>query len=161
LVRDVDVEEVIRALDSFYCYNLVVMHWAEAVANRLEGPAAFLLGDELAEVAESSHAAAHALADRIGALGGAVTADPGELVERSPLVEFALPGSFSDVSVIIGYALEQVQAVIGTYGGFLELVRGRDELSYQLVLRLLADEVHREADIEAALQNQDGSARPG
>ena len=90
-----------------------------------------------------------------------LTADPGELVERSPLVEFALPGSFTDVSVIIRYALEQVQAVIGAYGEFLELVRGRDELSYQLVLRLLADEVHREADIEAALQNQDESGGPG
>jgi hypothetical protein len=75
LVRDVGVKDVIGSLDSSYCYNLVVMHWAEAVANRLEGPASFLLGAELEEVAAHSHSAAKALAGRIGDLGAAVTAD--------------------------------------------------------------------------------------
>src|SRR5215510_10248592 len=43
LVRNVEVKEVVRSLDRFYCYNLAVMHWAEALANCLQGPAAFLL----------------------------------------------------------------------------------------------------------------------
>ena len=153
LVRNVEVKDVVRSLDRFYCYNLAVMHWAEALANRLEGPAAFLLGSELEEVAEHSHAAAKALADRSGDLGGAVTADPGQLVERSPLAEFSLPGSFSDVGTILRYAAGQVRVIIGDYGAFLDRVRGNDELSYRLVLGLLGDEVHREAEIEAALEN--------
>ncbi len=161
LVRNVEVKEVVRSLDRFYCYNLAVMHWAEALANRLEGPAAFLLGSELEEVAEHSHSAAKALAVRIGDLGGAVTADPGQLVERSSLAEFSLPASFSDVGTILRYAVEQVQVIIRDYGAFLDRVRGNDELSYQLVLRLLRDEVHREADIEAALQDGGGPAGPG
>ena len=161
LVRNVEVKEVVRSLDRFYCYNLAVMHWAEALANRLEGPAAFLLGSELEEVAEHSHTAAKALADRIGDLGGAVTADPAQLVERSPLAEFSLPASFSDVGTILRYAVGQVRVIIRDYGAFLDRVRGNDELSYQLVLGLLGDEVHREADIEAALHDGSGPAGPG
>jgi len=161
LVRNVEVKDVVRSLDRFYCYNLAVMHWAEALANRLQGPAAFLLSSELEDVAEHSHTAAKALADRIGDLGGAVTADPGQLVERSPLAEFSLPASFSDVGTILRYAVKQVQAIIRAYGTFLDRVRGNDELSYQLVLRLLGDEVHREAEIEAALEDGAGPAGLG
>jgi ferritin-like protein len=94
-----------------------------------------------------------------------VTADPGQLVERSPLAEFSLPASFSDVGTILRYAVGQVQAIIREYGAFLDRVRGNDELSYQLVLRLLRHEVHREAEIEAALEDGGGPAgsagRPG
>ena len=69
--------DVIDALDSFYCHNVIAALWADAVANRLEGMAIYLLSDEIPEVAEHARAAARRLADRIGDLGGAITADPG------------------------------------------------------------------------------------
>jgi hypothetical protein len=34
---DLAVQDVIDALDGFYCHNVVVSLWADAVANRLEG----------------------------------------------------------------------------------------------------------------------------
>jgi hypothetical protein len=67
---------IIDALDSFYCYNITAALWADAVINRLEGLAISLLGDELAEIADRARAAARRLADRIGDLCGAITADP-------------------------------------------------------------------------------------
>ena len=67
---------VMDALDSFYCHNVIAALWADAVANRLEGMAIYLLSDEIPEVAEHARAAARRLADRIGDLGGAITADP-------------------------------------------------------------------------------------
>jgi hypothetical protein len=33
---DLAVEDVIDALDSFYCHNVVVSLWADAVANHVE-----------------------------------------------------------------------------------------------------------------------------
>jgi hypothetical protein len=74
---DLPAEDVIDALDSFYCHNVVAGLWADAVANRLAGPAIYLLSDELPEVAGHARAAAGRLAGRIGDLGGAVTGDPG------------------------------------------------------------------------------------
>ena len=43
---DLAVDDVIEALDRFYCHNVVVSLWADAVANRLEGMAIYLLSDE-------------------------------------------------------------------------------------------------------------------
>jgi hypothetical protein len=84
---DTATTEIIDTLDSFYCYNVIAALWADAVINRLEGLAIFLLGDKLAEIADRARAAARRLADRIGDLGGAITADPRQLLDRS------IPGS--------------------------------------------------------------------
>ena len=151
LIKGIDVEEIVDTLDSYYCYNLVVMHFSHALRNRLEGQAAFLLGDELEENAEHGLKAAKKLADRIGDLGGVVSADPTQFVERSPLEEFSLPDSNSEVGVILGFVLERIRMIIGEYGAFLERVRGRDEISHLLVLDLLKEQVARESEIEAAL----------
>jgi ferritin-like protein len=151
LIKGIDVEEIVDTLDSYYCYNLVLMHFSHALRNRLEGQAAFLLGDELEENAEQGLKAAKKLADRIGDLGGVVSADPTQFVERSPLEEFSLPDSNSEVGVILGFVLERIRMIIGEYGAFLERVRGRDEISHLLVLDLLKEQVARESEIEAAL----------
>ncbi len=89
--RGLDVEEVVGSLDRFYCYNISVSLWADAVANRLAGPALYLLADELAEVAQHAGAAATKLAARIGDLGGAVTADPGNWSNASPATSRSQP----------------------------------------------------------------------
>jgi ferritin-like protein len=151
VVRGIEVDDVVGRLDSFYSYNLVVMHFSLALGNRLEGQASFLLGDELKEVSEEALEAAKKLAGRIGELGGTVTADPALLVERSPLSGFSLPESNSEAGVILGHVLERVRMIVGEYGAFLEEVRGHDELSYHLVLTLLAEQVARASEIEAAL----------
>jgi hypothetical protein len=109
------------------------MHFSQALGNRLEGQVSFLLGDELEGVVEAGLQAAKKLADRIGELRGAVTADPALLVERSPLPEFSLPESNSEMGVTLGHVLERVRIIIGEYGAFLEEGRGRDELSHRLV----------------------------
>jgi len=66
---DTTTTEIIDTLDSFYCYNITAALWADAVINRLQGLAIFLLGDELAEVADGARAAARQLAGRIGTSG--------------------------------------------------------------------------------------------
>jgi ferritin-like protein len=147
---DTTTTEIIDTLDSFYCYNITAALWADAVINRLQGLAIFLLGDELAEVADRARAAARQLAGRIGDLGGAITADPRQLLDRSIPVEFALPDC-SGVASIGEYGLQRLNAIIGAYKAFLDRVRGTDDLSFHLVLDLLAAETHQRADLQAAL----------
>ena len=148
---DSTAHNVIDDLDSFYCHNVVASLWADAVANRLEGMAIYLLSDELPEVAEHARAAARRLADRIGDLGGAITADPRHLLDRAPGgTEFAIPDC-SDPRAIAGYALDRLNVLIRAYQAFLDTVRGRDDVSFALVVGLLAAEAHRRADAMAAL----------
>jgi len=68
---DVTTKNVIDDLDSFYCHNIVASLWADAVANRLEGMAIYLLSDELPEVAE--HGAQRPAA---WPTGSAISAEP-------------------------------------------------------------------------------------
>jgi len=151
---DLAAEDVIDALDSFYCHNVVAALWADAVANRLEGPAIYLLSDEIPEVAEHARAAAAQLADRIGDLDGAVTADPRQLIDRAPGGnEFAIPDC-SDPRAITTYALQRLNIIIAAYQAFLDTVRGHDDVSFALVVSLLAAETHRRADVKAALAGQ-------
>lgn len=148
---DITTQELIDDLDSFYCHNHLVALWADAVANRLEGLAIYLLSDELPEVAEHARAAARRLADRIGDLGGAVTADPRQLIDRAPGGnEFTIPDC-SDPRAITSYALQRLDVIVTAYQAFLDKVRGRDDVSFALVVRLLGAETHRRADVLAAL----------
>lgn len=147
-----DTEQTIRALDGFYCANVVVSLWADAVGNRLEGPAIFLLTDELAEVSEHARAAAQQLADRIGDLGGEITADPRQLLDNAPRDrDYELPDC-GDVRSIIEIGLHELGVIITAYEQFLARVRDTDPVSHQLVTRLLGEETHRRADIEAAMR---------
>ncbi len=147
---DLAAQDVIDALDSFYCHNVVVALWADAVANRLEGLAIYLLSDDLPEVAEHARAAARRLADRIGDLGGAVTGDPRQLLDRAPGdTEFTIPDC-SDPRAITTYALKRLDVIIEAYQAFLDKVRGRDDVSFALVVGLLGAETHRRADVMAA-----------
>jgi len=147
---DTATTEITDTLDSFYCYNIAAALWADAVINRLEGLAIFLLRDELAKVADRARAAARRLADRIGDLGGAITADPRQLLDRSIPVDFALPDC-SDITSIGEYALQRLNTIIAAYEAFLDQVRGTDDVSFHLVLKLLAAETHQRADLQAAL----------
>jgi ferritin-like protein len=155
---DLAAQDVIDALDSFYCHNVIVALWADAVANRLEGMAIYLLSDELPEVAEHARKAAARLADRIGDLGGAITADPRQLIDRAPGEnEFTIPDC-SSPRAIASYALHRLDIIIDAYQAFLDKVRGHDDVSFALVVRLLAAETHRRADATAALAGQGAPA---
>ena len=149
---DPNIKDVIDTLDSFYCHNVVAGLWADAVANRLEGLAIYLLSDE---VAERACDAAARLAGRIGDLGGAITADPRQLLDRAPgNYEFTIPDC-ADPRAIASYALQRLDVIIAAYQAFLDQIRGRDDVSFALVVGLLAAETHRRADVAAALAGPD------
>jgi hypothetical protein len=69
---DLAAQDVIDALDSFYCHSVVSI-WADAVAYLLEGLAIYLLSYELPEFADQARAAARRLDDWIGDLADAVS----------------------------------------------------------------------------------------
>jgi ferritin-like protein len=153
-----NIKAVIGALDSFYCHNVIVSLWADAVANRLEGLAIYLLSDELPEVAEHARKAAARLADRIGDLGGAITADPRQLLDRAPRQLRVHHPRLLRPPAITSYALQRLDVIIAAYQAFLDKIRGRDDVSFALVVGLLATETHRRSDVAAALAGQETPA---
>jgi ferritin-like protein len=82
--------------------------------------------------------------------GSSSTAPPAAPSSRFP--------DCSDPRAITSYALQRLNVIIAAYQDFLDQVRGRDDVSFALVVGLLAAETHRRADIEAALAMQPAAA---
>ena len=151
LIRGMDIQEIINALDSFHAQSWVVVHFSLALKNRLEGQTAFLFSKELEDKAQESMKHAKKLAERIAELGGTETGDPTEFVMLSPLKRFSMPSSNSDVDGILSFILKLEQSIIKTYGDFLDRIRGKDDITYHVLREILEDEVKRESEIESVL----------
>lgn len=143
--------ELVDELDRLYCYEQVVAHWCDAVENRLTGLAAFVLPDELAEVASAARTVGDRLAARIAQLDGTITADPSEFVSRAPIDGFELPVNFADLAEILAVAIGYERAVIVRYGELVDRLREVDIVSYRLLAKILSDKLAREDEIEAVL----------
>lgn len=153
LIKGIDIQEIIDTLDSFHAQSWVVVHFSQALKNRLEGQAAFLLSKELEDKAQESIKHARKLAERITDLGGSETGDPTEFVMLSPLKRFSMPSSTSDVKVILSYILEQEQKIIRKYGDFMIKIRDKDDLTFHLLREILEDEIRHESEIESIVIN--------
>jgi bacterioferritin len=151
LIRGIDVQEIIDALDSFHAQSWVVVHFSLGLKNRLEGQATFLLSKELEDKAQESMKHAKKLAERIAELEGTETADPTEFVMLSPLKRFSMPSSNSDVNEILSFILKLEQFIIKTYGNFLDRIRDKDDVTYHVLREILEDEVKRQSEIESFL----------
>jgi ferritin-like protein len=149
LLRGVDPEAVVADLDRLRAAHVVAEQWLLAVENRVEGPAHFLLEDELQEQIEIHRQAAAALAERVAELDGAITGDPTKLLELSGLGSFEMPADASDPAAITDYALERVRRLIGAYAETLDRTRDADELTHRLLLKLVRRQVATEAELEA------------
>jgi hypothetical protein len=94
----------------------------ESHRDRPTGVASILLETELPEQV----ALAERHAGRIGQLGGAITHDPTQFVDRAQLPSPELPDDPDDLDSVLRYALEQEQRTIDRYGPLLDRVRGLD-----------------------------------
>jgi hypothetical protein len=110
-------------------------------------------------MATQSLASASLLAARIGDLGGAVTADPAQIVRRTRLREFSLSESAGDTGSILRHARAQSRTRGKAWSAFLAQVREKDDLSYHLILELLWRQVARAASTSAARKCVVGIAR--
>jgi ferritin-like protein len=143
--------EVADELDRLYCYEQVVVHWCTGVENRLIGFASFVVAGELRKVAAEAGAVGELLAGRIAQLGGAITADPTEFVERAPIEELRLPVDYSDVDEILTLAISYERTVIADYHNLLSGLREYDVITHRLLGEILAGKLAREDELEAAL----------
>jgi len=146
-----DGADVADELDRLYCYEQVVSHWCTGVENRLIGFASFLLADELRKVAGEARATGEQLAARVAQLGGEITTDPTEFVERAPIEELRLPRDYSDVKEILTIAIDYERTAIADYHNLLSGLRDYDVITHLLLAEILTGKLAREDELEAAL----------
>jgi ferritin-like protein len=153
--------EVADELDRLYCYEQVVVHWCMGVENRLIGFASFILGEELRKVAADARAVGDQLAARIAQLGGEITADPREFVDRASIEELRLPRDYSDVEEILSLAIRYERTATADYHNLLSGLRDYDVITHRLLAEILAAKLAREDELEAALTDTAKAPAPG
>lgn len=151
LVHGLEPADLADDLDRLYCFEQASIHWARAVENRLTGLAAFVLGEPLRAHVALAESHAKRLVARIAQLGGAITPDPTQFLERSPLATVQIPHDTSDPSAVPRYALAQQQQAIDSYGQLLDRTRGLDAVTERLLSSILTDKVAQEDEIESAV----------
>jgi len=106
---------------------------------------------ELEEHALEELKHADMLTERILQLGGIPILNPNDWKEQTNC-GYSAPKDFN-VRPILKQNIEGERCAIAIYKELLEFVRGKDDISFQIILEILKEEVKHEDDLENILEN--------
>jgi len=147
IVKGIEIDEVIRLLNKAYADEWLAYYQyyiEEKVVTGIMKDAAVA---ELAQHAADELRHADMVAQRILQLGGTPLLNPRQWFEESNC-GYEEPEDF-DVVAILQDAIKGEQCAISTYSELAELTRNKDIVTYDIVSRILADEVEHEEDLQA------------
>ncbi|MDQ1264400.1 MAG: bacterioferritin [Campylobacterota bacterium] len=147
IIKGLEISEIIKLLNKAYADEWLAHYQYFIESKVIKG-----IMKDAAIVELNQHAAdelrhATMLADRIIQLGGTPLLSPKEWMKKSNC-GYDEPKDF-DVVSILKDAIKGEQCAINTYSGLLELTKGKDIVTYDIVSQILADEVAHEEDLQA------------
>ena len=149
-IIDVDIDTLINELnkalaDEWLAYY---QYWMGA---KVVNTSSMQVVSELEEHAQEELRHANMLVERILQLDGTPILDPKDWFEKTNC-GYNVPDNF-DVKVILKQNIEGEQCAIKTYKNILDMVRGKDDITYQIVLEIFKDEIKHEDDLENLLES--------
>ncbi len=147
IIKGIEVSELIRLLNKAYADEWLAYYQyfiEEKVVKGIMKDAAIT---ELRQHAADELRHAEMVAQRILQLGGTPLLSPKEWFTRTNC-GYEEPKDF-DVVAILEDAIKGEQCAISVYSELAELTRDKDIVTYDLVSRILADEVEHEEDLTA------------
>ncbi len=147
IIKGIEVSELIRLLNKAYADEWLAYYQyyiEEKVVKGIMKDAAIA---ELQQHAADELRHADMVAQRILQLGGTPLLNPKEWFTQTNC-GYEEPKDF-DVVAILEDAIKGEQCAISTYSELVEMTREKDIVTYDLVSRILADEVEHEEDLTA------------
>ncbi len=147
IIKGIEVSELIRLLNKAYADEWLAYYQyyiEEKVVKGIMKDAAIA---ELQQHAADELRHADMVAQRILQLGGTPLLSPKEWFTQTNC-GYEEPKDF-DVTAILEDAIKGEQCAISTYSELAEMTREKDIVTYDLVSRILADEVEHEEDLTA------------
>ena len=147
IIKGIEVSELIRLLNKAYADEWLAYYQyyiEEKVVKGIMKDAAIA---ELQQHAADELRHADMVAQRILQLGGTPLLSPKEWFTQTNC-GYEEPKDF-DVVAILEDAIKGEQCAISTYSQLAEMTREKDIVTYDLVSRILADEVEHEEDLTA------------
>jgi len=147
IIRGIGIEEVIGRLNRAYADEWLAYYQYYIESRVVKGMMKDAAIAELNQHAADELRHADMLAGRILQLGGTPLLSPREWFDETHC-GYETPESF-DVREILEDAIRGEQCAISTYAELAEMTRDKDIVTYDLVSRILADEVEHEEDLQA------------
>ena len=141
-----NVRELIHALNKAYCDEWLAYYQYWIGAKVVSGMAASRLIAEMEEHAAEELEHAGMLAKRILELGGTPVLSPKEWYKESTC-GYLVPKN-SESKILLAQNLQGERCAIEVYNKLLDMVKGKDPITFHLLREILEDEVEHEQDLE-------------
>ena len=147
IIKGIEIEEVVGLLNRAYADEWLAYYQYYIEEKVVQGIMKDAAIAELRQHAADELRHADMVAQRILQLGGTPLLNPREWSSHSNC-GYEEPGDFNVVAILED-AIRGEQCAISTYSELADLTRGKDIVTYDIVSRILADEVEHEEDLQA------------
>ncbi|MDP2939682.1 MAG: ferritin-like domain-containing protein [Candidatus Omnitrophota bacterium] len=150
-IVELDLKEVIKDLNKAYCDEWLAFYAYWYMAQIVEGPGYEDMSEFLMKIAKDELEHAGELADLIIKYGGSPTAHPMEIEKNGNAPYPGIPKNYADYDKIIQIVTDAEAGAIDVYKKIAKKTLGKDDVTYQLVTHILAEEVTHEEMFENLL----------
>ena len=147
IIKGLDIGELITTLNKAYADEWLAYYQYFIEAKVIKGIMKDTAIAELQEHANDELRHANMIAERILQLGGTPLMHPKEWFTETNC-GYDAPSEF-DVVNILEDAIKGEQCAISIYSQIAEMTKDKDIVTYDIVSRILADEVEHEEDLQA------------
>jgi bacterioferritin len=149
-----DVQELLTLLNAAYADEWLAYYQYWIGAKVIVGPMRMQVESELIQHAKDEEEHAGLIADRIVQLGGTPILSPEEWFDVGEC-GFAAPVD-SSVRAVLDQNINGERCAIQFYQDLLNFVRGKDDVTFDLIQDILKDEVEHEDDLQMIAEDMDG-----
>ncbi len=151
-----DVELLIKKLNAAYADEWIAYYQYWVCARLVEGPMSGDVKKELEEHAASEYGHASLLADRIIHLGGIPLLKHEDWTTHATCGYDATKNAY--VRVVLEENIKGEQCAIRYYNDLLEFIGENDPVTFDIIVKILADETEHEFDLKRLLNDLDSLA---
>jgi bacterioferritin len=146
-----DVDELLKLLNKAYADEWFAYYQYWLGAKVIKGPMKDAVEAELTQHAGEELMHANMVADRIIQLGGTPVVEPKEWYDWSNCGYEAPKDPF--VKTLLQQNINGERCAIKVYNNLMETTNGKDMITYNMVLKILEQEVEHEEDLQALLED--------
>ncbi len=146
-----DVERVLEELNKAYADEWLAFYQYWVTAKVLEGRYSGFVAGELKRLATEELEHADELAERIVQLGGRPLGSPKQWTEQSTCGYKEPPRDAKDLDKVIRDTIDGERCAISVYKKLMDMTRGTDDVTFQLIQHILEEELEHEDTFENLL----------
>ena len=148
-----DVDELLTLLNKALADEWLAHYQYWVGAKVVAGPMSDAAATELLEHATEEMTHAELLATRIDQLGGTPILTPADWFKMTNC-EYEIPND-PYVKTIIEQNIRGKQCAISVYDDLMKKTRDTDQVTYNIALQILQDEIEHEADLQSLLEDME------